>query len=156
GGRCGWWTERWCTFRPTGRPQPSPGWNHAPQPVCSTPTWNRSISEWPVNWSFVDRTRVQDNEWHRVWQGGIAERRALMHRKRRTRLSSSASIVAALDVGTHKISCLIAALEPPRHNDDSTVPRLATLGFGHQRSQGIDAGAVIDLAQARNAVSAAV
>lgn len=56
------------------------------------------------------------------------------------------SVVGVLDIGTAKVCCLIADIAGP--------PRL--LGFGHQRSRGIKAGIVVDLAEAEQAVRAAV
>ena len=76
--------------------------------------------------------------------------------KRRGRPPSAGMSVAALDIGTHKVCCLIAALEPSPRNGSSMMPRLRVLGLGHQRSQGIAGGVVVDLALAQSAVAAAV
>jgi cell division protein FtsA len=64
-------------------------------------------------------------------------------------------IVAALDIGTHKTCCLIAAHEPDYGSGEAST-RMRILGLGHQRSRGIEAGAVIDIAEAEEAVCAAV
>lgn len=57
-------------------------------------------------------------------------------------------IAAILDIGSSKIVCLIArvdAVKPP-----------VILGIGHQRSQGMRAGLVVDIQAAENAILAAV
>ncbi len=63
-------------------------------------------------------------------------------------------LVAALDVGTSKIACLIARLRPSPPKDS---PRLRShsidvVGFGHTLARGMKAGTVIDLAEAEAAV----
>lgn len=57
-------------------------------------------------------------------------------------------VIAALDVGTSKVVCLIAT------GDERGRTRL--LGIGHQRSRGIKAGMVVDPDAAEQAVRAAV
>jgi cell division protein FtsA len=59
-----------------------------------------------------------------------------------------APVIAALDIGTSKVVCLIAT------GDDRGRTRL--LGIGHQRSRGIKAGMVIDADAAEQSVRAAV
>jgi cell division protein FtsA len=64
------------------------------------------------------------------------------------------AMVAALDVGTSKVSCLIARLrpQPPQdvlHRRSHTVE---VIGFGHTFARGIKAGAVVDLAEAEEAM----
>ena len=64
------------------------------------------------------------------------------------------TFVAALDVGTSKIVCLIGRLKP-RRSDDVLRHRshvVEVLGFGHTLARGVKAGGVIDLAQAESAV----
>jgi cell division protein FtsA len=63
-------------------------------------------------------------------------------------------LVAALDVGTSKIACLIGRLRPRQPQD---VLRLRShsvdvVGFGHTLARGMKAGTVIDLAEAEAAV----
>jgi cell division protein FtsA len=68
------------------------------------------------------------------------------------------ALVAALDVGTSKIACLIGRLKP-RQSQDMLPQRshsIDVLGFGHTLARGIKAGAVIDLAEAEAAVRQAV
>jgi cell division protein FtsA len=68
------------------------------------------------------------------------------------------AMVAALDVGTSKIACLIGRLKP-RQSQDVLPQRshsIDVLGFGHTLARGIKGGAVIDLADAEAAVRQAV
>jgi len=68
------------------------------------------------------------------------------------------AIVAALDIGTSKIVCLIARLTPQGPQD--TLRRrthgIELLGIGHTESRGMKAGAVINLAEVEQAVRHAV
>jgi cell division protein FtsA len=68
------------------------------------------------------------------------------------------SVVAALDIGTSKIACLIGRLKPL---DEDVRPGGRThsvelIGFGHTRARGIKAGTVIDMARAEEAIRIAV
>ncbi len=68
------------------------------------------------------------------------------------------AIVAALDIGTSKIVCLIARLKP-QTAPDSLRQRshgIEILGIGHTEARGIKAGAVINMAEAEQAVRHAV
>ena len=67
-------------------------------------------------------------------------------------------LVAALDVGTSKIACLIARLKPqgPQNVLLRRSHAVEVLGFGHTLARGIKAGAVADLAQAEEALRQAV
>jgi cell division protein FtsA len=68
------------------------------------------------------------------------------------------ALVAALDIGTAKIACLIARLKP-RVQDEPLRRRthaVEILGIGHTRARGIKSGTVIDLAEAEEAVRHAV
>jgi cell division protein FtsA len=68
------------------------------------------------------------------------------------------AIVAALDIGTSKIVCVIARLKP--QSPQETLRRrshgVEILGLGHVESRGIKSGAVADLAEAEAAVRHAV
>ncbi|MCB9991902.1 MAG: cell division protein FtsA [Rhodospirillales bacterium] len=55
------------------------------------------------------------------------------------------SIIAALDVGSSKIACFIARIVDDEGNFE-------VLGVGHQASQGVKAGSVIDLDAAESAI----
>jgi cell division protein FtsA len=68
------------------------------------------------------------------------------------------AILSALDVGTSKIVCLIARLDP---SETATTLRGRThrcriLGIGHQCSRGIKGGAVVDLDAVETAIRLAV
>jgi len=63
-------------------------------------------------------------------------------------------VIAALDVGSAKITCLIAKPEAARA--DTGRPVLRVIGVGHQLSRGIARGCVVDVAAAENAIRAAV
>ncbi len=65
-------------------------------------------------------------------------------------------VFAALDVGTHKICCLVAAAQARPSSTGESRRQLQLLGFGLQRSAGIAGGAVVDFQAARSAVAAAV
>jgi cell division protein FtsA len=66
--------------------------------------------------------------------------------------------VAAIDIGTSKVACLIARLRPTQTTD--VLPRrthaVEVLGVGHTRSAGIKGGNIVNLAEAENAVRHAV
>ncbi len=59
------------------------------------------------------------------------------------------SVLAALDIGSSKIACFIARITDDEGNFE-------VLGVGHQASQGIRSGAVVDLAAAEAAIRATV
>jgi len=66
-------------------------------------------------------------------------------------------ILSALDVGTSKVVCLIARLDPIESDVLSgRTHRMRILGIGHQRSRGIKGGTVIDLVEAEKAIRLAV
>ncbi|MAU40599.1 MAG: cell division protein FtsA [Kordiimonas sp.] len=58
------------------------------------------------------------------------------------------STIAALDIGTTKVCCFIARVE------DGQEP--CVIGIGHQVSQGLKAGAVVDMAETETSIRAAV
>jgi cell division protein FtsA len=63
-------------------------------------------------------------------------------------------VVGLLDVGTSKIACLIAALEPPERPGQ---PRRAqVLGVGHLRARGLKGGVITDLDEAEAAIRATI
>src|SRR5262245_48795639 len=63
-------------------------------------------------------------------------------------------LVAALDVGTSKIACLIGRLRPSPPEDSLRLRShsVDVIGFGHTLARGMKAGTVIDLAEAEAAV----
>jgi cell division protein FtsA len=66
----------------------------------------------------------------------------------------NSQIVGLLDIGTSKVACIIAALDPPERPGEGR--RVRVLGVGHLRSRGIKAGVIIDLAEAEATVRAAI
>jgi cell division protein FtsA len=64
------------------------------------------------------------------------------------------AIVAALDIGTSKIVCMIARLKPQGPQDEMRRRShgIEVLGVGHTEARGMKAGAVISLAEVEQAV----
>ncbi|MCA3556405.1 cell division protein FtsA [Aestuariivirga sp.] len=64
------------------------------------------------------------------------------------------SLVAALDIGSTKIGCLIAEVVPARHrtaeSDDKHT--LKVLGAGYQLSRGVRGGAIVNMDEAERAI----
>jgi cell division protein FtsA len=67
-------------------------------------------------------------------------------------------VVAALDIGSSKIACLIGRLRP--HGPQQVLTRrshaIEVIGFGHTLARGTKAGTVVNLAQAEDAIRHAV
>jgi cell division protein FtsA len=83
--------------------------------------------------------------------GGMAPKmRPLSHKR--------SSLVAALDIGTSKIACLIARLKPcaPQDALRGRSHSIEVLGVSHIQARGIKAGAVIDSNEAEQSVRRAV
>lgn len=72
--------------------------------------------------------------------------------------ANSGELVAALDIGSTKIGCLIGETVARKHRapDGDDLPKLRVLGVGHQASRGMRNGAVIDVDQAERAIRLAV
>ncbi len=68
------------------------------------------------------------------------------------------AILSVLDVGASKIVCLIARLTPmePSEALRGRTHRCKVLGIGHQRSNGVKGGAVVDLQAAEHAARLAI
>ncbi len=67
------------------------------------------------------------------------------------------SIIAALDIGSTKISCLIAEVQPPKMRGVFDPRQLIkVIGVGQTASRGIRAGTVVDVNEAECAVRIAV
>src|SRR6202790_1873858 len=68
------------------------------------------------------------------------------------------ALVAALDIGSSKVVCLIARLRP--HGPQQVLTRrshtIEVVGFGHAGARGMKSGGVINLAQAEDAIRQAV
>src|SRR4029079_10090046 len=69
-----------------------------------------------------------------------------------------AAVVAGLDIGTSKIVCLIARLEPQAPQD--ILLRLShgvrVMAFAHTATSGVKAGSVVDLVEAEEMVRQAI
>ncbi|MBM7331226.1 cell division protein FtsA [Agrobacterium sp. S2] len=67
-------------------------------------------------------------------------------------------LFTVLDVGSSKVSCVIARLRP--HEGGALLPgrthRMEVLGIGHQRSRGVKSGVIIDLDAAEQSIRLAV
>jgi cell division protein FtsA len=72
--------------------------------------------------------------------------------------ANKSAILSALDVGTSKVVCLIARLDPLESSAvlSGRTHRMRVLGIGHQKSRGLKGGTVIDLAEAEKAIRLAV
>ena len=68
------------------------------------------------------------------------------------------AVLSVLDIGTSKIVCLIARLNPsdPSEPLRGRTHRCRILGIGHQRSRGIKGGAIVDMDAAEGAIRFAV
>ena len=68
------------------------------------------------------------------------------------------AMIAALDVGTSKVACLIARLRPYAAQDAlrRRTHSIEVIGFGHTLARGLKAGAVIDLVEAEQALRQAL
>jgi cell division protein FtsA len=73
-------------------------------------------------------------------------------------LSRRAAVVSILDVGSSKICCLIAKLQPCEAGDElrNRSHTVEVLGIGHQRSRGIKSGVVVNIEAAEHAIRLAV
>lgn len=74
------------------------------------------------------------------------------------RSSKRAGLVTVLDIGSTKISCVIARLTP--QGESAHLPgrthKVEVLGFGHQRSRGVKSGVISELDAAEQAIRQAV
>src|SRR5277367_4639803 len=68
------------------------------------------------------------------------------------------ALLAVLDIGASKIVCLIARLTPMQPSEAlrGRTHRCKVLGVGHQRSNGVKGGAVVDLQSAERAARLAI
>jgi cell division protein FtsA len=69
-----------------------------------------------------------------------------------------AATLCALDIGSTKIICLIARLEPmpPSEMLRGRSHRIRVVGIGHQQSRGLKGGVIIDMGEAETAIRQAV
>jgi len=68
--------------------------------------------------------------------------------------SRDAEIVGLLDIGTSKVACIIAALEPAER--PGAARQAIVLGIGHLRARGLKGGVITDLAEAEAVVRATI
>jgi cell division protein FtsA len=68
------------------------------------------------------------------------------------------AVLSVLDIGTSKIVCLVARLDPVAESDllRGRTHRARIIGIGHQRSRGLKGGAIVDLDAAEHAIRLAV
>src|SRR5208282_4420950 len=68
------------------------------------------------------------------------------------------ALIAALDIGSSKVACVIARLRP--YPPQQVLPRrshaIEVVGFGHAAARGTKSGGVVNLAQAEEAIRQAV
>jgi cell division protein FtsA len=78
--------------------------------------------------------------------------------KMRPLSARKSAVLTVLDLGTTKVSCVIAKLEPSDASDAGRgrTHRCRVLGIGHQRSRGVKGGVIIDMDEAERAVRAAI
>ncbi len=66
-------------------------------------------------------------------------------------------VLAVLDIGTSKVCCVIAKLEPAGSDAHRRLShRSRVLGIGHQRTRGLKGGVIVDMAETENAIRAAI
>ncbi len=67
-------------------------------------------------------------------------------------------IFTVLDIGTSKVCCLIARVDPVYDDldDEPVADKIHVVGFGYQRSSGMKAGVVVDMEAAEQSVRSAV
>ena len=72
--------------------------------------------------------------------------------------SRRSGIVTVLDVGSSKVCCVIAKLKPQGEGSilRGRTHQIQVIGIGHQKSQGVKSGVVIDLDRAEHAIRLAV
>lgn len=72
--------------------------------------------------------------------------------------SDRRSLIAALDIGSSKISCLIAETVAAKHKMPGGNERMSLriLGVGHQLSRGVRSGAIINVDEAERAIRLSV
>lgn len=72
--------------------------------------------------------------------------------------SKRTGLVTVLDVGSTKVSCVIARLTP--RDESALLPgrthKVEVLGIGHQRSRGVKSGVIVELDNAEQAIRHAV
>jgi cell division protein FtsA len=73
------------------------------------------------------------------------------------KVGSKSTIIAALDIGSTKICCMIAELQPPKQKGPVDPKHLLkVIGFGQTASRGVRSGAIVDINEAECAIRLAV
>ncbi|MEO9338122.1 cell division protein FtsA [Mesorhizobium sp. SB112] len=72
--------------------------------------------------------------------------------------SKQSGIVTVLDVGSSKVCCIVAELKPCEERQilRGRTHKARVIGIGHQKSQGMKSGVVVDLDRAERAIRLAV
>lgn len=72
--------------------------------------------------------------------------------------SKKSGIVTVLDVGSSKVCCIVAELKPCEERQllRGRTHKARVIGIGHQKSQGMKSGVVVDLDRAERAIRLAV
>ncbi|WP_394892902.1 cell division protein FtsA [Mesorhizobium sp. AaZ16] len=72
--------------------------------------------------------------------------------------SRRSGIVTVLDVGSSKVCCVVAKLKPSEEGQllRGRTHQARVIGIGHQKSQGVKSGVVVDLDRAEHAIRLAV
>jgi len=72
--------------------------------------------------------------------------------------SRRSGVVTVLDVGSSKVCCIVASLKPAAESQilRGRTHQARVIGIGHQKSQGVKSGVVVDLDRAEHAVRLAV
>lgn len=72
--------------------------------------------------------------------------------------SRRSGVLTVLDVGSSKVCCVVAKLKPCEDGNllRGRTHRIQVIGIGHQKSQGMKSGVVIDLERAEHAIRLAV
>ena len=120
-----------------------------------------------IDLRLADRVTVRLSRSRRAGARGCAQGEEAASQEGRARMSSvlqfgltpktkplspkRSALIAALDVGTSKIACLIARLRPqtPQRCLRRRTHAIEVVGFGHTVARGMKAGAVVDLGRGR-------
>lgn len=73
-------------------------------------------------------------------------------------VSRRSGILTVLDVGSNKVCCVVAKLKPAEGSQllKGRTHQAQVIGIGHQKSQGVKSGVVVDLDRAEHAIRLAV
>ncbi len=79
-------------------------------------------------------------------------------RSQKDTTAGRSGIVTVLDIGSSKVCCVIGKLKPRSESEHlpGRTHQIKVIGIGHQKSQGIKSGVIVDLDRAEQAVRLAV